>query len=94
MDAIVALNAGSSSVKFACFDAADLSPVLAGQVGGIGGETRLTVGGEAADIDPAADHAAAIGHVLGGIVAPRVGRCAWWWRGTCSGPPPSRRIRG
>ena len=75
MEAILALNAGSSSVKVTCYEADGLAPFLAVQADGIGGETRLKVGGEAADIDGSADHATAIRHILTEIVAPRIERC-------------------
>ncbi len=75
MDAIVALNAGSSSVKFACFGADDLAPVLRGEVDGIGSRTRLKVDGAAGDLDPDANHETAIRHILETVVGPRVDRC-------------------
>jgi acetate kinase len=45
MTSFLVLNAGSSSLKFAVFEAKTLAPVLKGQVAGIGGEPRLEVDG-------------------------------------------------
>ena len=43
--AILVLNAGSSSLKFAVYEPRDLSEVLRGQVSGIGTTPRLECGG-------------------------------------------------
>ena len=70
-DAILVLNAGSSSVKFAVYEHADgdLRPVLRGQVAGLGAgpELRVAPAGEAEAVtalEGAADHDAAIATVL------------------------------
>lgn len=78
-DAVLTLNAGSSSIKFALFDVAaaeggDAAPaLLRGQVEGLGGTPHLTAsgrGGEtiaesALDGDRATDHDSALGTILG-----------------------------
>ena len=46
MPHILVLNAGSSSLKFALFDGADLAEVLRGQVSGVGTQPRLELGRE------------------------------------------------
>ena len=51
MPSILVLNAGSSSLKFAVFDA--MSLVLKGQVSGIGSTTRFEVSGEESRLLPA-----------------------------------------
>src|SRR5271170_5187534 len=58
-DAILVLNAGSSSIKFSVFSA-DLAPGPHGQVEGIGTGARLVVGGKPASEPKVADHAGAI----------------------------------
>jgi acetate kinase len=69
-ETILTLNAGSSSIKFALYDAAgDLTQLAAGQVEGIGAEPRLRVkahgGTEAVDRPLSGlDHAGAIEGVL------------------------------
>jgi acetate kinase len=50
---ILTLNAGSSSLKFAAFDARTLSPVLHGQVAGIGSNPCLLAGDEAVPLPTA-----------------------------------------
>jgi acetate kinase len=45
------LNAGSSSLKFAAFDAANLQPHLRGQISGIGTAPRITCGDDFLDKD-------------------------------------------
>ena len=65
MSAILVLNAGSSSLKFAAFEADGLTPILRGQVSGLSSDARFEAkDGTGAElpcptIDPAADHAAA-----------------------------------
>ena len=51
MTHVLAINAGSSSVKFAVFDADhDLTEILRGHVDGVGPEARLYVDGAASDL--------------------------------------------
>lgn len=45
---VLTLNAGSSSLKFALFDAGTLAPVLRGAITGIDGDAKLAVAGSAA----------------------------------------------
>lgn len=59
---ILVVNAGSSSLKTELFDT-DLTPVMAADVGGIGGAARLKVDGRAEPV-ACADHDAALGRVL------------------------------
>lgn len=61
-DCILVLNAGSSSIKFAVFDAA-LAELLSGIAAGIGGQSFLDVGGNRTDV-PLIDHRAALTAVL------------------------------
>lgn len=61
---VLTLNAGSSSLKFAAFEGAPPRRALSGQVGGIGPQARLIVGGEARDLGPT-DHAAATRLAIG-----------------------------
>lgn len=66
-DLILVLNAGSSSIKFAVFDA-DLNDVLSGMADGIGGSGHLKVGGENTKVN-VPDHDAALLAVLEGLRA-------------------------
>lgn len=66
-DAILVLNAGSSSIKFAVFGS-DLKERLSGMADGIGGEGALRVG-EARQAATFNDHAAALAAVLEGLSA-------------------------
>ena len=68
---LLVVNAGSSSIKLAVFDA-DLRAVLAGSVAEIGGAGRLTVGAVAQDC-AAADHQAALALVFQAMAAQGVG---------------------
>jgi len=61
-DRILVINAGSSSIKFAVFDA-DLSQTIAGMAAGIGGQSFLEIGGQSRDL-PLIDHRAALSAVL------------------------------
>ncbi|MGE4246769.1 MAG: acetate kinase, partial [Parvibaculaceae bacterium] len=80
MSAILVLNAGSSSLKFAAFGAEDLKPILRGQVSALGGDARF----EAKDgtgsprpcpaVDGRADHAAAQRTVLEWLRGQGLGR--------------------
>lgn len=60
--AILVLNTGSSSVKFASFDA-DLQERISGVAEGIGGEGRLRIGAEVLDL-PLPSHTEALAAVL------------------------------
>lgn len=60
--AVLVLNAGSSSIKFAVF-AADLTPRLSGAVTEIGGAAELSLGGERSERS-AASHGEALGLIL------------------------------
>ena len=75
-DTILALNCGSSSVKFAAFDDA-LECRFRGQVENIGSglKPRLRLGGAAPETLDAAldDHASIIGYLLDEVIAPRAG---------------------
>lgn len=82
---VVALNAGSSSIKFALFDAGSEPRLrLRGQVEGIGATPRFSAregGGaplEAAPAIPpgAGDHAGLLAWLLETVVAPQAGACA------------------
>jgi acetate kinase len=56
---LVVLNTGSSSLKFAVYPLAPEAPsLLRGEVEGIGGSTRLTVGGQSRVVTAADPHAA------------------------------------
>jgi acetate kinase len=67
MSAILTLNAGSSSIKFAVYAQAEAPKLVgAGQVERIGGDARLKVDGTSTAID-AADHASAVQAILGAI---------------------------
>ncbi|MFC3180584.1 acetate/propionate family kinase [Cypionkella sinensis] len=68
---LLVVNAGSSSIKLAVFDAG-LRAVLAGSVTEIGGAGRLTVGAVAQDC-AAADHQAALELVFKAMAAQGVG---------------------
>lgn len=65
MSAILVLNAGSSSLKFAAFEAEGLKPILRGQVSGLGNDARFEArDGNSAPlpcpaVDAKADHAVA-----------------------------------
>ena len=59
---VLVLNAGSSSIKFAVFDA-DLTETLSGIAEAIGGASTLKVGSETTEI-PLADHTAALAAIL------------------------------
>ena len=61
-DEILVLNAGSSSIKFALYDA-DLNEKLSGTAAEIGGDSSLTVNGKTAHIS-LADHRAALCEIL------------------------------
>ena len=61
-DLVLVLNAGSSSIKFAVFDA-NLNDVLSGMADGIGGTGSLKVGSDKAQTD-LPDHATALTAVL------------------------------
>ncbi|MBT5432260.1 MAG: acetate/propionate family kinase [Rhodospirillaceae bacterium] len=78
-DILLALNCGSSSVKFAAFDD-DLAALFRGQVENIGEglSPRLIVGGEPPGVLPAglANHADIIAHVLEAVIVPRAGGVA------------------
>ena len=65
MSDILVLNAGSSSIKFALFDAG-LRERLSGGVTEIGGAGRLSIGGTSGPVQ-AADHPAALGLLLGAL---------------------------
>ncbi|MFP7672282.1 acetate/propionate family kinase [Marivita sp. S0852] len=59
---ILVLNAGSSSIKFAVFDA-DLTETLSGMTDAIGGASTLRIGDETRDV-ALADHAGALAAIL------------------------------
>ena len=64
---ILTINAGSSSVKFALFDASSpLGEIVRGQVSGIGGTAELKLAGRAAEQKPGAihSHQDALGAIL------------------------------
>jgi acetate kinase len=62
---ILVLNAGSSSIKFAVFDA-DLTPRHTGIAAGIGGQSFLQIGADRTAL-PLIDHRAALSAVLGAL---------------------------
>lgn len=64
---ILVVNAGSSSIKVALFDAA-LAPVAGAAVTEIGGAARLRLGGQERDC-AAPDHDAALGLILSALAA-------------------------
>ncbi|MEC7258035.1 MAG: acetate/propionate family kinase [Pseudomonadota bacterium] len=67
MSAILTLNAGSSSIKFAAYTQAEAPQLVgAGQVERIGGVARLDVDGTKTATD-ACDHASAVQAILGAI---------------------------
>jgi len=66
-DAILILNAGSSSIKLTLFDL-DLTRRLSGIADGIGGASRLRIGGDTHALD-LPDHAAALKAVFEGLSA-------------------------
>ncbi len=66
-DAILVLNAGSSSIKFALFDD-DLNERLSGIAEAIGGASRLRIGDETHDC-PLIDHRAALQAILASLEA-------------------------
>ena len=81
-DTVVAINAGSSSVKFAHFGAsADLPRLVHGQIEGIGRRPVLelyagSVPTASPELPPALqEHSDLIGFVLEEIIAPQPGRC-------------------
>lgn len=67
MSGILVINAGSSSIKFALFDA-ELETQVTGQVAEIGGDTLMTLGDETRGVE-AADHEAALALCLEGLEA-------------------------
>lgn len=77
MSVVVTINAGSSSLKFAIFEGADLAPLCRGQVENIGGSARILIrdaqGKTSQDIR-ADDHGAALRAVLTAIEGPLGGR--------------------
>ena len=74
MSAILTLNAGSSSIKFGLYAAAeDPAPITDGQVENLGTAARLEIGGAASDIGPA-DHVAAVAAILDAIAPHLEGR--------------------
>lgn len=75
MSAILTLNAGSSSLKFALYRAAAEPEVLqSGQVENLGPVARLSLrGGDARDIGPA-DHSVAVRAILAALAADLEGR--------------------
>tara|TARA_R110002073_G_scaffold121328_1_gene263668 strand:- start:2916 stop:4067 length:1152 start_codon:yes stop_codon:yes gene_type:complete len=64
-DHILVLNAGSSSIKFAVFDA-DLTQRHSGLAAGIGGQSFLQIGADRTAL-PLIDHRAALSAVLGAL---------------------------
>lgn len=64
-NAILVVNAGSSSIKFAVFDSA-MSEVISGMAEAIGGASRLRIGDDIQD-SPFIDHRAALAAILGGL---------------------------
>lgn len=71
--AYLVLNAGSSSTKFALYNAA-LAPLLRGQVAGLGSHPRLLVEGAEEALPPATDHGAALDRILARVRAALDGR--------------------
>ena len=74
-DSVLALNCGSSSIRFALFDAA-LAPLLRGRAENVGGglTPRLTVAGEPAILpEGLADHDAIVPHLVAHAIAERDG---------------------
>ncbi|MFH6783301.1 MULTISPECIES: acetate/propionate family kinase [Methylobacterium] len=66
-DAILAINAGSSSLKFALYVAGTLAPLCRGGVSGLGGTVRLETSGPLTlpgAPPPACDHPGAVGWLL------------------------------
>jgi len=61
--AYLVVNAGSSSTKFALYDAG-LAPLGRGQVAGIGGAPRLIAEGRQEALPPGTDHAGALDRIL------------------------------
>lgn len=75
---ILALNCGSSSIKFAVFSA-DLASLFKGQVENIGGglSPRGIIEGKHLVLDPSlAAHDSIIAHLIGDIIVPRSGAVA------------------
>ncbi|AWB25875.1 acetate/propionate family kinase [Methylobacterium currus] len=71
-DAILAINAGSSSLKFALAAAGTLAPLCRGGISGLGGAVKLETSGPLAlaGADPPApgcDHAGAVAWLLGAL---------------------------
>jgi acetate kinase len=64
---ILVINAGSSSIKFALFDAS-LKEIVAGAASGIGGDAHFTMGTHASTPD-LGDHDDALGHILDALEA-------------------------
>jgi acetate kinase len=61
---ILTLNAGSSSLKFAAFDAVSLSEILRGQISGMGTAPRLEVDGNVRTLPPDTGFAAGLDLLL------------------------------
>lgn len=82
---LLALNAGSSSIKFTVFDADTLAPALEGQIEGIGPSVTANLIAKQADGTPlgglpdAGDaintHTEALDLLLEHVIAPHAGRC-------------------
>ncbi len=71
-DAILALNAGSSSLKFALYEAGSLAPLCRGGLSGLGGAVRYEISGplalaEAVPPGPLCGHGEAVGWLLAAI---------------------------
>lgn len=64
---ILVVNAGSSSIKIEVFDHA-LGSVVEGAVSEIGGKARISIAGQRQEVE-AADHAAALSHLLDALAA-------------------------
>ncbi|KUJ76542.1 acetate kinase [Ruegeria marisrubri] len=64
---ILVVNAGSSSIKIELFEP-DLTSLLSGSVSEIGGDARLTLGGDKRPVE-APDHVAAINELIAGLEA-------------------------
>ena len=78
-DAILVLNAGSSSIKFAVFDG-ELEERLSGIAEAIGGASRLKVG-KVTDDTPLIDHRAALKAILAALADHGItllSLCTWW----------------
>ncbi|GJE40184.1 acetate/propionate family kinase [Methylobacterium persicinum] len=97
---LLVLNAGSSSLKFALYEAGSLRSLCRGGVSGIGGDARVTVAGpearviEAAPAKPHADHEAAVGWLIAALSrAPRLSLRAAGHRVVHGGPDFAAPIR-